>query len=472
MHWAAGEVAAAAGGELVAGAPETPIRGFSIDTRALLPDQCFLPLAGTRTDGHAFLDQAVERGAAAVLIGAGRPELEAGLIARGRAQGRAVAVIRVDDVHTALVRLGRARLARVAPLVAAVTGSVGKTTTKEMLAAIFGQVRRVQASPGNYNTEIGLPLTLVELEPGTEVLVVELGMRGAGEIRRLARIASPRLGVVTRIGESHMELLGSLEAIAGAKGELVEELPPDGVAILNADDPRVAALARRTRARVITYGLAGGQVRATRLRPEGEGGTTFLLHWEGGRLPVHLPVPGRHMVENAAAAAACALAAGVEPEAIARGLAGFRGAPMRVQLCRTAEDILVINDAYNASPPSVRAALETLAELARHRPGRKVAVLGEMRELGPASVPAHAAVGRQAARVCDLLVLVGDRMEPACREAAAVLPGGCLYPVPDAGAATAVVREIVRPGDTVLVKGSRAVGLEAVARSLLGERLP
>jgi UDP-N-acetylmuramoyl-tripeptide--D-alanyl-D-alanine ligase len=379
--------------------------------------------------------------------------------------------VEVDDPLAALAAVGGEVRSRSAARVVGITGSVGKTTTKDLLAAVLATRLRTVANQASFNNELGLPLTLARLEPDTEALVVELGARGPGHIAALARVARPAVGVVLNVGEAHLGVFGSRPAIADAKAELVEALPPDGVAVLAADDPIVAAMAARTRARVVSFGLgAAAEVRAERVELDADGRARFRLSTPAGAAAVAMPAMGEHLVRNALAAAAAAGVLGLTVEEIAAGLAGARLSPMRMQVERRPDGVTVINDAYNANPTSVTAALKALAAAGRGG-GRTVAVLGEMAELGEAAQGEHDRIGRLAARLgIDRLVGVGALGEVLVR--AARMEG--MWPeeavaVADADAAVAAVAATLAPGDVVLVKASRAVALDRVAARLLGQ---
>ncbi|HEY8416928.1 MAG TPA: UDP-N-acetylmuramoyl-tripeptide--D-alanyl-D-alanine ligase [Limnochordales bacterium] len=457
-------IARAAGGALAAGDPKAMVRGVSTDSRTLRPGELFVPLVGERFDGHDFLGDAVARGAAAVLVREGRalPALAG------------AAVITVDDPLAALHRLARWHRERLGARVVAVTGSNGKTTTKDMAAAILSVRWSTRKSRGNYNNEVGLPLAILGAPAGTEVLVLEMGMRGQGQIRQLADVAQPHVGVVTNVGPVHLELLGSLEAIARAKRELVEALPADGWAVLNADDPQVRGMAAHCAGRVLRYGLdSGADLRASDVISRGLAGVEFTLHWQGRSVQVTVPAPGRHHVYNALAAAGAALALGCDLDAVVRGLLAFplHASAMRLEVRERPDGLRVINDAYNASPASMQAALALLAEVEAER---RLAVLGDMLELGPLSDAAHREVGRRAAAAgVDHLVAVGRWAETVCAAAVdAGLPPERAEALPDAQAAAARVAALVRPGDVVLVKASRGLKLERVAEALLAGEAP
>lgn len=464
----AAELARACGAVLVRGPAEAVVERVCTDSRQARPGDLFVALRGERADGHDFVGDAAARGARAVLVRHDR----AGSLPEG-----GFAVLASDEPLEALQRLAAWYRRRLSCPVVAVTGSVGKTTTKEMAAEALAALGPVVRAPASYNNEVGLPLTILMADAGTRALVLEMGMRGPGQIRHLAGLAAPTVGVVTNVGESHVGLLGSLEAIARAKGELVESLPPGGTAVLNADDERVRAMAARAPAgvRVLTFGERAGDVRAERVEGGGLSGTRFELVYEGRRVPCRLAVPGRHLAVNAAAAAAAALAVGVDLEDAARGLEGFRPAAMRMEVVRTADDVIVINDAYNASPVSMRAALETLQRVAAEQRRRSVAVLGDMLELGALAPEAHRGIGREAARRgVDLLVAVGalaGELAAGAREAAAGSEM-VIVQAADAAQAAAAARRHVRPGDVVLVKASRAVGLDRVALAILEQHPP
>lgn len=428
-----------------------------IDSRQAGPGALFVPLPGERADGHDFLADAGRRGAAAMLVASDRPLPPV-----------AGAVV-VDDPADALLGLGAWVREEVAPTVVAITGSQGKTTTKDLVAAAAGAGRRVVAAPESYNNAYGVPLTCCLLEASSEVLVTEIGTRGRGHIAALAPVVRPDIAIVTAVGESHLELLGDIETVARAKAELVEALPASGVAVLNADDERVAAMARAAPGRVVTYGLQPGadwwaaDVRFDRLaRP------LFTAEGPGGlRVDVRLGILGEHNVANALAALAAAHLLGVAPEAAATGLGSAKVSRWRMELTERDDGLVVLNDVYNANPASMKAALLALGRM--DVPGRRWAVLGRMAELGTASVAAHAQLGRWCASLgLDGLVTVGEEARPAHDAAvAAGGTGGLLRHVDDVDAAVGVVRAGARPGDVVLVKGSRAAGLERVVEALL-----
>jgi UDP-N-acetylmuramoyl-tripeptide--D-alanyl-D-alanine ligase len=456
------EAAAATGGRLLEARGQAIAGGLAVDSREVRPGGLFVALPGSRTDGSRFAAQALEAGAVAVLA-------RAGAVAAGPR-------IEVDDPLEALGALGAAVRARSPARVVGVTGSTGKTTTKDLLAAVLATKLSTVANTASFNNEVGLPLTLARLEPGTQALVVEMGARSPGHIAALARLARPEVGVVLNVGVAHLGMFGSQAAIAAAKGELVEALPSHGTAVLNADDPLVAAMAERTSARVLRFGLGpGAEVRAEGISLDGDGHAHFKLRTPGGGAEARLPAPGEHLVQDALAAAGAAHTLGLEPEGIAAGLRAAALSPMRMQVQRRADGLTVINDAYNANPASMAAALKALVAArgglaGGSRPRRAVAVLGEMAELGGHAAGEHDRLGRLATRLgIDRLVGVGELGEAVVRaarmegmspeEAVAVL---------DAGAAVAALEPWLRPADVVLVKASRVVALDQVAERLLG----
>jgi UDP-N-acetylmuramoyl-tripeptide--D-alanyl-D-alanine ligase len=451
----ADELAAITGGTLLVRSGR-PVRDGAVDSRAVEPGNLFVALPGKRTDGHSFVGAALAAGAAAALVA--RPPEAADLA------GRDATVVLVDDPLRALQAVASAWRTRFDPLVVGITGSIAKTSTKEAVATVLGAAMATLRNEGNLNNEIGLPLTVLRLRSGHRAAVLEMGMYVGGEISDLARIGRPEIGVVTAVQPVHLSRIGTIEAVERAKGELVEALPPDGVAVLNADDERVRRMAARTAADVVTYGFAEhADVRATQVRSRGVDGMHFDLRTAGGHRTVDIPTLGSLSVHNALAAVAVGLAAGLTVEAIVRALANGWSAPHRAQLV-TAGGITFVDDSYNASPGSVVAALELLAGL----PGRRIAVLGEMLELGADHDDGHRRVGEAAAAVVDHLVVVGAGANGI---AAGVGSGGqAAVPsdvVPDREAARERLLELLRPGDVVLVKASRGIALDLLVDDLV-----
>jgi UDP-N-acetylmuramoyl-tripeptide--D-alanyl-D-alanine ligase len=452
----AGELAKITGGQLVARS-DRPIRGAAVDSRLVEPGQMFVALPGERVDGHDYLAAAVDRGAAALLVT--RPPADP------TAYGD-VTVLRVADGVGALQALASAWRSRFAPIVVGVTGSIAKTSTKEAVATVLGARYRTLKNVGNQNNEIGLPLTVLALDASHEAAVLEMGMYVGGEIADLARIGRPRIGIVTAVQPVHLSRIGTIEAVEQAKGELVEALPAAGCAILNADDARVRRMGSRTAARVTTYGFADdADVRATAVASAGVEGMRFTLRAGRESIPVSIPALGRLAVHNGLAAAAAGLAAGMELEEIARALASGWSAPHRGALHQVA-GVTLVDDSYNASPASVVAALDLLAGL----PGRRVAVLGEMLELGEAHEDGHRRVGAAAASVAELVVVVGAGASGIADGAAeAGLAHDRILRVPDREVALDGLLPRLREGDVVLVKASRGIALDLLVNDLRRE---
>ena len=445
-----GEVTALARGRCLSGALDASVRGAGIDTRTMNPGMLFLALPGTHTDGHRFVGEAIRRGAAAVLVA--RPPEEVVSDA---------AVILVPDTLRALHRLARGVRERQGPRVVGITGSVGKTSTKEMAAVVAAKAFRTARSPETWNTEIGIPLVLMNMPADCEVAVLELAMRGPGQIRELAEVCRPDIGVVTNVGESHLHFFPSRAALASAKAELVEALPAQGTAILNADDPLVAALRDRTAAHVLFFGDRG-DVRAEELRARPPRASTFRLRTPRGAAYVTLPMPGRHAVGNALAAAAVGIALGLSAEAIADGLGEAAPLPMRLEVIDRG-GVTIVNDVYNSSPQSMSVALDVVDGI---EGSPRVAVLGDMKELGAVSVDAHWAVGREVAHSrFDLIIAFG----PLARDLAAAARAEGAARVEHTNELNDVIallrRELV-PGSVVLLKGSRAMAMERITAVL------
>ena len=454
-------VAAATGGRIVHAAGR-PIHGAAVDSRRVEPGQLFVALPGERTDGHGFLEDAVGRGAAALLV---TEEVAPDRLRRILDAPGGVSVVRVGDGVAALQALAAAWRARYSPLVVGVTGSLAKTSTKEAAAAVLGARWTVLKNTGNENNEIGLPLTLLRLGRDHQAAVLEMGQYVPGDIALLAEIARPAIGVVTAVRAIHLERAGTIEEIARGKAQLVEALPSDGTAVLNADDPRVAGMASLTGARVVRYGYGTDAiVGADDVADRGLAGMRFTLVLPGARRPVRLPVLGRHGVQNALAAAAAGYAAGLLPDEIVAGLERGWSAPHRDQV-REIGGWRILDDSYNAAPDSMAAALDLLGTL----PGRRIAVLGEMLELGPEAEARHREVGTRAAARADLLVAVGEggRSIADGARAAGMAHGRVLQPADRDAAVTLLLGRLER-GDTVLVKASRGLGMDAAERSTRG----
>jgi len=465
------------GGRLHGAVPPEPpvVTAVTVDSRTAGPGSLFVALPGTHVDGHAFVPAAWRQGAAAALTSLPVP-------------GGGGLAVQVPDALVALGRLARhvVEVGTASGLqVIGVTGSSGKTSTKDLLAAVLEPVGPTVAPYGNLNNELGVPLTVARVEPDTRFLVGEFGARGVGHIRYLCEIAPPRVGVVLNVGQAHVGEFGSQAAIARAKAELVQALPESGTAVLNADDPLVWAMGGQTAARVLAFSAAGDPggpdaVWAADVTLDRAGRPRFVLHARRGgqALPpakVALQLTGRHHVGNAAAAAGAALAVGVDLATAAAGLSAARTrSRWRMELQERADAVLVVNDSYNANPESMRAALATLVELGRDRPGRTWAVLGDMLELGPAAEAEHLALGRLAVQLgVDRLLATGGyatAVVAGAREAG--LGAGYAEAYQDKAELTERVAGEARQGDVVLVKASRGLALDTVAEQLLAASAP
>jgi len=424
--------------------------GVAIDSRQVQPGDLFIALAGEHRHGQEFIPDAISRGATGVI--AEQPPLDL---------PQEVSFFRVDDTLAALQRLATYWRGKHRVKVVGITGSVGKTTCKELTAAVLSSGYQVLKSEANLNTEIGLPLTLLQLRPEHERVVLEMGMYSLGEIRLLCQIARPQVGVVTNVGPVHLERLGTLEAIAEAKAELVDSLPSDGWAILNGDDPQVAAMAERTSARVALFGESPQcSVRGTVLSTSGLEGISFRLTCDDESAEVSAPLPGHHNLYNALAAAAVGLADGLSLQEAAAALA-TADVPLRLRALSGPQGSTILDDAYNASPTSMLAALDLLAEL----PGRRLALLGDMLELGSFEEEGHRLVGERAARTTNVLYTLGERGR-IIAEAAQAAGHQQVRFLPSKEKAAAAIRETLSEGDHLLVKASRVMALETVIEEL------
>jgi UDP-N-acetylmuramoyl-tripeptide--D-alanyl-D-alanine ligase len=451
-----GEIAQWVDGSLHDADPATQVRAPAThDSRAVTPGGLFVAVAGEHVDGHEFAANAVAAGAVGCLT----------------ARPVGVPAVVVDDPVAALGRLARAVTERLRDCTTiGLTGSQGKTTTKDLLAEVLGRHGSTVAPVGSFNTEIGVPLTVLRADPDTRYLVIEMGARGKGHIAYLCELTRPRVGLVLNVGVAHVGAFGSREGIAEAKRELVEALPPDGLAVLNADDPLVREMASRTRARVVTFGEhADADVRIHGLQVDASGRPRFGLAYAGSTAPVELRLLGRHQASNAAAAAAVALGLGLELPTVAAALSeAALASRWRMEPHERPDGVLILNDAYNANPDSMHAALDTLSSVAAARPhGRAIAVLGPMRELGPAADEAHREVGEYAVRRGAGTVVVVDRDAHLIQRGADAAGAERSVLLPDAATAVEWLEPRLRPGDVVLVKASRADGLERVARALV-----
>lgn len=451
-------------------AVETVITEAAIDSRQVIPGGLFIALPGERTDGHDFVADAFRRGASFALIQRELPEAFATLDLRAapvslEALSRLPLCLRVENTLTALQQIARFWRRKLDLRVVGITGSVGKSTTKELVAEVLGMRYRTMKNPGNLNNEIGLPLTILRLSTGHERAVLEMGFYVPGEIAFLCDLALPQVGVITNIGTVHAERAGSQEAIARGKSELIQALPPapQGVAVLNYDDPWVRPMAKLTQARILYYGLdPQAHLWADEVEGLGLEGIRFRLHHGKETLHVRVPLIGQHSVHTALRAAAVGLAEGLTWQEI---LAGLRQGHTQLRLVavRTNNGALLLDDTYNASPESMLAALNLLAELE----GRKVAVLGDMLELGPYEREGHEMVGVRAAEVADQLVTVGERariIAAAARRAG--LRSSAVREFENTDQAIAFLTESLGSADVVLVKGSHSIRMDRIVTAL------
>jgi len=435
MH--ASDIAAALDAQLIG--PDVVVEGASFDSRTIRAGQLFVPIVAER-DGHDFVDAAVRAGAPAYLT------------SRGERVGDATAIV-VADTAAALMALGTFARRRLPDRVVGVTGSVGKTTVKDLAHAALSAHLRTTSNPRSFNNELGLPLTLLNAPDDTEATVLEMGMRGFGEIARLCAVAQPSVGVVTVIGHAHTERVGGLDGVARAKGELVEALPRSGTAVLNAQQDLCMALASRTVARVLTFGTDAGDVRASDVVLDDLARPRFVLVTPWGSAAVSLPISGPHNALNAAAAAAAALALGVPLPAVAAGLERVQVSPWRMETQRAVGGALILNDAYNANPTSTRAALDALASVTLGVGGRRIAALGMLAELGADGPSQHRELVAHATAMGIEVVAVDTAAYG-------------LVPVDGIEGAVEAIGPI-GPHDAVLVKGSRVAALERLAERLL-----
>lgn len=465
LDYTLAEVASVTHGELARGSAGRRIVSVAIDTRATGDGSLFFALPGERVDGHEFVAYAAAAGASGAVVSRSRPIDFFGVLPRE------FGLIMVDDPALALARLAGHHRRLMKACVVGVTGSAGKTTTKDMIAAVLREGLSVLATEGNMNNEIGLPLTLLRLQPGHDVAVLEMAMRAPGEISALARTAAPDAGVVTNVGFAHLGLLGSQDAIADAKAELVRALPAHGFAVLNGDDPRVRAMERFAPGRSLMYGLSPDcSVRAVDVALS-ENGTSFAVTLDGQAIPdvrFTLPVPGRHNVTNALAALSVGWRLGIEPGAMARGLASFRPSAMRMHFVQAPAGFTIIDDTYNANPASVRCAIDAAMQYAGGR--RVIAVLGDMLELGDAGAADHARLGEYvaAAGVAGLVTCGPLAALAASSAAEAGLGEGRCRACDDNARAARAAADMASEGDVILVKGSRGMRMEQIVSALAG----
>jgi len=441
-------------GKLQGGDSSVLVGDISTDSRKINPGSLFIALKGERFDGNDFLTEAFANGAVAVMTD------------REAADFPGRIVIKVEDTLKALHDLALYYRDRFDIPFVGITGSVGKTSTKDMVACALGARYNVLKNEGNLNNEIGVPLTIFRLEPGHEAAVIEMGMSGFGEIRALTRIVKPKVGIITNIGLSHIEKLGSRQDILRAKLELIEGLQPDGVLILNGDDVMLNGVKDLLEVRTVSYGLEEDvDYQAYNIRSKGEKGTDFNIKLDGNEYNVHVPAPGVHNVYNALAALAAGHELGVPADLLISGIAGYTPGSMRLNILKS-NGLTVINDAYNASPQSVKAAIDVLNEIEAER---RIAVLGDMLELGSWSTVAHKETGAYVAGSrTDMIITVGQAAAHIAEGAMeAGFPGSGIVVLANNGEAIRYLQDIIREGDAILVKGSRGMMMEEIVNSLI-----
>lgn len=462
-----GHIVAALSNYEVAGT-EPPIAFVTNDSRQAAADSLFVAFDGEQVDGHNYVASAFERGATAAIVERALGDFAFVDVRSGSVLGsiaeQGPTLVVVENSEKALQQCARYWRQQHAVRVIGITGSVGKTSTKECAYSVMGQQYRTLKSEKNFNTEIGLPMQLLNLRPEHERVILEMGMYVRGDIALLASVGLPNVGIVTNVGEVHVERAGSKEAIALGKRELVEALPSDGVAILNRDDPNVWAMRDHTAARVLTYGTTPeADLWASDIATFGFDGIGFRLNHQGKSVAVRSPMRGKHNVYTALCAAAAGLVEGMDWNAIVRGLASHED---RLRLIRRPgiNDSTIVDDAYNSNPQSSAAALDLLADVA----GRKVAVLGDMLELGEHEAEGHATIGRKCAQIVDELITVG-KLGKLIGDAAveAGFSAENIHVTPDSGAAAAIAMNVIRPKDTVLVKGSLGAKMKVVVDAIV-----
>ncbi len=456
------DIAKIVSGVLISGDQKELLTSVSIDSRSINKGDVFIPIVGDKFDGHDYIDDAMSNGAAGFFT-----EIWDEKIKRIAANYDGPVAIKIDDSIKALQYLASNNISKLSSKVVGITGSTGKTSTKNMISSILGRSRKIVSTPMNFNNEIGLPLSILGCDSETELFVLEMGMRGSGQIEELVNIAGPDIGLITNIGDSHVGVLGSQEDIAKAKSELIKALPIEGFAVLNADDPWTPVLIDGTEAKVITFGrVPAADYCATNIHLDNEARPNFLVHTPVGKISIQLSVPGQHAVQNALAAIAVAGCFGIETEEIEKGLREMPIDLMRMNIAAKSNGVIVINDTYNANPTSMEAALKTAA--AFNSKGKRIAVLGDMAELGEGSGEAHYEVGRKAATLgIDILVTVGDAARNMKRGA---IDGGLskkdIHYYLDKEEAIKFLRENLEADDLVLVKASRCMEFEQIVKNI------
>ncbi len=453
------ELAGAAGGKLLRGDPAAAVRSYGIDTRQLEPGGVFFALPGTRTDGHAFLGEAARRGAAAAVV-TREP---------GTDEPAPPALVLVEDAVEALGRCGAHARTRVRGLtVVAVTGSAGKTMTKELLAAGLAANRRVHRSAGNLNNHLGVPLTLLACPDDAELAVVELGMSGAGEIATLTRMARPEVGLITNVAPAHLEFFDSLDDIAAAKGELFALLAPEATAVVNLDDPQLRVQALRHAGRQVTFGRHhDADLKLERVEDRFVPGVAMTFRHAGEPFHLELRLGGEHAARNALAALAAVVALGGDLRAAMQAMSRVEAGPGRGQVHRLRDGIVLVDDSYNSNPAALAAVLRTLGHTSAA--GRKVLVMGDMLELGREAAALHREAGKQAAAAGVKLLFAVGRLAHLGAETARRSGVSEVHQHQDGASAARELPECLRPGDLVLVKGSRGVRLEQVVEAAVAE---
>jgi UDP-N-acetylmuramoyl-tripeptide--D-alanyl-D-alanine ligase len=460
--WKTGDIIAATGGDLVAGAVDAEFEGVAIDSRHIAPHELFVAIVGEVHDGHTFVNSALEKGVRGVLV----EKDKAGDLMAGAHAPRELTIIAVNDTTRALGDLAAFNRSRCPLKVIALTGSNGKTSTRAMLTLVAEQRYETLATMGNFNNQIGLPLTLLRLAETHALAVLELGMNKPGEIKRLAEICQPDIGMIINVAPAHLEGLGSIEGVLRAKGELLEGLNANAKAILNADDTRVAGLAKNLSAEVLLFGLSEkADVRASHIQAQGQG-LLFSLMVPGATIDICLATPGKFMVSNALAAAAASYLLDIPLSEIKSGLERFQPVSGRMHIQKLKNGIHIIDDAYNANPHSVKAALDTLQQLAPQH--SRIIVLGDMLELGKTSAALHHDVGRYAALAApERLYLTGDFSGNTAQGAR---DGGLDADQIVIGSVQEITADLITRGrsrDTILVKGSRGMRMERIVKELV-----
>ncbi|MBI3605441.1 MAG: UDP-N-acetylmuramoyl-tripeptide--D-alanyl-D-alanine ligase [Nitrospirae bacterium] len=458
MEWTVGEIVKITRGRLIQGNPDTIVKRFSTDSRKIEPEAFFIPLRGDRFDGHQFIDQACQNGASGSFKARSSPVVSPGIC------------IEVDDPLTALQEIaGEVRKHFKGPVVA-ITGSNGKTTTKEMLNAILAKKNKLLKSEGNFNNHIGLPLTLLGLTPSDRIILLEMGINHPGELRRLCEIARPTVGVITNIGETHLEGLGSIEGVAQAKGELLDFLG-EGTAVLNQDSPFYTTLKTRQKGKRVSFGLSeGADFRGSHAQSMPQG-VRFTLTHRGDQLDIQLAVPGTHNVYNALGAAAASSTLGCGTEEIVQGLNAFSPVPLRSEMFDLNPNVKVVSDAYNANPSSMEAAIRMLAERGAEDHRKTVAILGDMLELGKTSEKAHFRLGQMIGELkIWRLFLYGPEARHVSEGARDEgMAGEAVSICPTHEEIVRQVRTLFSTRSLVLVKGSRGMKMEKVLELLKKE---